>query len=1000
MKKMGKKLIALTAVFACLMSFLPLPFNNNGTSVKAANAPDNITVTADNQTVEQSVTDDGGQLVKSNDWANSFVVSVDTSDVLSESELNSQVAVGETGVLERKIIIKSIDGIDVTQNVDGTYQMAQEIGCSIEEKPANKKMTIIIKNLPLGMNTIEYVIQEKQAKNEGLDDSGIQNSYRFSTSTVNTNSADPLPNKLYIEHGNSYVQNKISSIDFDAYIGQKAAYREDSTDNTVPFLYTIPGISDEECKLKYSLYASDKVDEMSYHMNFGSSSINFDDAQFFRKGQKIDISVDKSSATVTGSIKDPRGKEMIVLYLPNDKTDGFPKTYAMEINIKTLKTTYDATLRNAGITKYKYNDDSSVKAYIGKKFVQEENTGVVQGEDNVNGNDYPVYDGTINVDSRAGLISLEPKLGKEADETAFKIRNNYSGSSGNGTSQSRLIDGKQYVDFMAGENNTIQLDVYEGNAGNPTGKILARYNLKVNIIKNGTSDVEFEFPNGVLTQPGRPISESLTFDQDRRTYNLYRNTGEDVKINLTKPSTEDNGKRREFIKAWAGSDLDSDDGTLLTSDENPTASIVIPKSKIEKAKKIILQACYEQKIISDDGSIQITTSKIGPKYIFYLPENIDDDENVDTVKSDDASLKDLDLQVPDGTLRDTDGNTGFSSDSTNYVVTVPKNTEDAKLTVTANSSKVSSISLKIRETGEEYNIESGKRLSIALNEKGKTSMVITVTAEDKITTKKYEVIISKDIRNSSSTLRNIILNKGYYTFNPDKDDRNTIVRVDTSVSEIKILPVPEESGARIKVDGTNFKGSPIVVSLRGEQKTNVTVKVTSEDGTKSTVYTLDIYRSDSELPDDIKDDDDDDDVFYDDIDDVWVDKSKYEEWGKIDGKEIYFDSRGRQSKDRWVKQKYNLYYYLDSDGYRKKGWFTETDGKTYYLDEETGALKTGWIYQNNNYYYLDDMGVMHKGWLNMDNNWYYFTPNGQLVTNKEMFVDYMTYRFGPDGAIY
>lgn len=994
MKKMGKKLIALTVVFVSLMSFLPLPFNDNGSSVQAATVSDNIKVTADNQNVVQSTTEEGEQLVKSNDWANSFVVSVDTSDVLSESELNSKVGIGKVGVLERKIIIKSIDGITVSQNGDGTYQMAQQIGCSIEEKPANKKMTVIIKNLPLGMNTIEYVIQEKQAKNEGLDDSGVENSYKFSMSTVNTNHADPLPSKLYIEHGNSYVQNKISSIDFDAYIGQKTAYREDSTDNVLPFLYNIPGVSDAECKLKYSLYASDKVDEMSYHMNFGSSSINFDDAQFFRKGQKIDISIDRSNATVTGSIKDPRGKEMIVLYLPNDRTDGFPKTYAMEINIKTLKRKYDTTLRNAGITKYKYNDDSSVMAYIGKKFVQRKGTGVLQGDDNVNGDDYPVYDGTINIDSRAGLIALEPELGKEASEVAFKVRNNYTGSTGNGTSQPQYLD-KQYIDFMAGENNTIQLDVYEKSGGNATGKILARYNLKVNILKNGSSDIEFAFPNGVLTQPGRPISESLQFDQGRRTYNLYRNTSEDVKVNLVKPFTEDNGKRREFIKAWAGSDLDNDDGTLLTSDDNPTTSITIPKSKLEKAKKIILQACYQQKVIADDGTIHIVTNTIGPKYSFYLPENISEGENVEHPKSDDATLKDF--KISDGTLKDSDGNTGFSSDSTSYTVKVPKSTEDTKITATANNSKAK-LTLKVRETDEEYNIESGKQATIALNETGKTTMVITVTAEDGTTTKKYEVIVSKDTKNSSAVLRNIILNKGDYKFDPDKDDRNTIVRVDTSIAEVQVLPVPEESGARITVNGTNFKGNAITVSLRGQQKTNVTIKVTSEDGTKSTVYTLDIYRSDSELPEDIRPSKDEDDVFYDDIDDVWVDKSKYEEWGKINGKEIYFDSRGRQVKNRWVKQKYNLYYYLDSEGYRKKGWFTETDGKTYYLDQETGALKTGWIYQNNNYYYLDEMGVMHKGWLNIGNDWYYFTPSGQLVTNTEMFVDDKNYRFGPDGA--
>ena len=42
----------------------------------------------------------------------------------------------------------------------------------------------------------------------------------------------------------------------------------------------------------------------------------------------------------------------------------------------------------------------------------------------------------------------------------------------------------------------------------------------------------------------------------------------------------------------------------------------------------------------------------------------------------------------------------------------------------------------------------------------------------------------------------------------------------------------------------NFQQSPIIVSLKGTQKTDINIEVKSEDGTTSKTYTLEIYRVD------------------------------------------------------------------------------------------------------------------------------------------------------------
>ena len=85
---------------------------------------------------------------------------------------------------------------------------------------------------------------------------------------------------------------------------------------------------------------------------------------------------------------------------------------------------------------------------------------------------------------------------------------------------------------------------------------------------------------------------------------------------------------------------------------------------------------------------------------------------LDTTSSD-ASLSNI--KASNGTIKSTDGTSGFSSDKTNYTVTVPKIDTSSGITVTAANSKVKDITATIDETGDEYDLVSGESFEFPLN---------------------------------------------------------------------------------------------------------------------------------------------------------------------------------------------------------------------------------------------------------------------------------------------
>ena len=994
MKKIGKRFVALSIVFASIISFLPMQIGSNG---KAANA-----MTTQIQ-VSGASSESGGSIstVSQTEYATDNRYSSFTLSVDYQVKTLGDIAIGQKGVVEQEVIVTNIDGIELNgatlqENNDKLSVIGTKIGEGTElitDLNNKKKIGITIYGLPYGVNIIKYRIREKQIFNKGKQDPAYPTDTTKKIDDYQYLEDEYYPSKtgsaeMTIQHANKFLQGKINPMVFDSYLVKTMKeYNESTTpkDNKYPFLFTENGVADANCPLRYNFAISDAVMTLKYSMTFNGLSI--DNAKIFKNGVDDTSNISTNGNTISGFLTNLTSSDLIVAKIL-DTGENVVKAYSIQLKYNTISANKDYTLRDAGIKKLYYNADSTVEAYVDKHFYVSTENGVT------------TYKGTINIDKRAQMIAMVPTLGTTGN-VAFKLSNHYDNSQ---VVSSRIINGETtpYVEFNKGTSNEVWLEVYEGKDGNikEGTSPLAIYKLTVKPIDNTeTSTVNFSVDSTVayLTQPGRTSeADKIDFDASRRTYNLNfkDNTINNVYIDLNSPNTVNKtGVRREYIKAWGGTSTQSDNVTEIPNVDKDARINV----DVTNYKKIIVQAYYDQiEYVVKDGvettEVKSTTAyPLGEKYTFYVAKNPDQTDPTVT-KSTDASL--TNMKASNGSIKSTDGTSGFSTDKTNYTVTVPKIDTSSAITVTAANSKVKDITATIAETGDEYGLTSGEAFEFPLTSTGTTNINIVVTAEDGVTTKTYILTIKNDERSASALLKNVITDNGEFTFDPDKDPNK--IRVDQVINKLKVSPVAEEANSRIFVNGTKYTGSPITINLKGSQETDMEIKVTSEDGSESKTYNFEIYRTDSPIDDT---DDDDDDVFYDDIDDTWVDLSKYEEWGKVDGKTVYFDNKGRQVKDKWITTK-GVSYYLNSKGYKATGWRKEVGGKTYYLDPSTGAVKTGWLNQNNKWYYLGLNGVMQKGWLSLNGHWYYFTPEGEMITSQSMYIDDGIYNFGADGIMY
>lgn len=1075
MKKINKKFIALLVIFTSIMSFLPVGFS--GESAKADILTDATTSRINIDGSSTSLTRRTDNTIKEEIYntqslENAFDITVksvskDSSTWVSNSKTQKASLTGVTG---QKVILQSINetklvgadgitpnqagydiihgmGINVSANMvtDGEISNDADLNSIAADSNNNNtgpmqldaindpRIGVRIQDLPAGVNKITYAVLVETlgvTYTPTLDANGKPTGTGTATADSTTKKTIAYVKDITIEHGSDYAISKINNMLFKAYVGDSTAF--DSNDviqdpvknknNKVPFLYLTTTKPDSNMALRYNFDVPDSLSALKYVMTFGDMLPLNNGIDLYKNGVKAQQGTDYSLSgqSLSGDLSNPNKSDLIVIRVKSvtntgtSSTTNISKAYSIEIRYNKLPSDKDYSLSDAGITKLNYDSNSGVEAYIGKKFIVTDNAG-----------GFKEYRGTIYLDARAGMISIDPTLIRSKSTVAYVVTNNYVDSTGTTrVKRSELKNGKQFIDFLAStSSNQLQVDVYAGQNGNITdsSQILARYILDVN--KEGSDSFKMDLTFGTtgaaavyLTQPG--VKENIidNFTTDRRTYDLYYGSPDVDSLDVKFSGTRSN--LNEYIRVWFADDVNSNN--LKEADESNSNEIFKDSNnnyvrntelnvKVGTAKKMVVQAYYDEfeyetvngvtSIKTDSNGNPVCKSyPIGDTYVFYLPENYTDTNTNTGQSSNNAALNSL--KIKGYTLVDSNDNKGFSKDQFDYSTTVNKEDTTAKLTAIAQDDNVKSIEATITGSDQSYNLISGQEEELPLNSTGTTVVKIVVTAQDGTTVSEYTVAIKNNTKSSNANLKNVILNTGDYTFDPSADV--TKVRVDTNVTNIKVTPVLEDSKASVSVNGQTYSSTPIVVSLKGSQKTEISIEVISQDGKESKTYTLEIYRVDFSDWNDINNDStssDKDDQFYDDYNDCWVDLTKYDEWGTVNGNPAYFDKKNRQVKNAWITTG-GKSYYLNNLGFRASGWkVDDADGKTYYLDPATGEMRMGWINLNNKWYYLGLNGVMHKGWLNLNRKWYYFTPNGQMVVNESMYVDDKVYNFGQDGAV-
>ncbi|MBE6063523.1 MAG: hypothetical protein E7207_08250 [Clostridium butyricum] len=928
-----------------------------------------------------------------------------------------------TAIVSQEIKITSINQIDVSTPSKAS-EVEQRLGIKIiddnynadtkERTPLNKgnnqKYWVkTIAGVPYGINQITYDIKVKETTYEYNPYTGIMNE----ASKEKVGSVKDQE-KVYIYNGTNFANNQVKSLIFDQYVGSPETFNDPAMkkNNTIPFLYKSEAKPRKDIPLKYEWKVPDSTRALRYNFIF-NDSIDEQNGVNVYVGGNYSGDASHSGSTISGYLTELSStSNFIVIKFGSQKVDDgtgtnldtMTKCYSIELSYSTKDASADHTIRKGGITKLDGDANSSIDAYIGKEF-----THYIRENDEVD-----IYNGEITIDSRASMISIDPELVCGKSKVAYSIQNNYIKGGKPGVRDSIMKNGKQYVEFNYGESNTIQLNVYSGdgegnidfNADGGKSKLLAIYYLKVNTSENSEKfttmlsfdddqdDDTFLTQEGVEIDEANPKENEMPFSPKRTNYTLYTKNDDALKISLTNRSSSN-----EYIRVYYS---DSTSGNLFTefskSADNPlvgkvrnTDIFVEPSSH----KRIKVQAYYDK---FDDATGELIESyPLGEEYIFYLGKNITQDNRDNTNgKSDNADLSNI--KVKGETLYDLDDRKGFSKDNLDYKVKVDKNTKTAKFIVTSEDENVKSMVATVNETGVEYDLYSGEETEITLNDSGVTNVTIFVTAQNGKSTKSYTVAVVNNTKGGSALLKNLILSTGDFNFNSSESDFK--VSVDQATNNISITPVTEDPKAKVTVDEQKYSGNAINVSLSGTQKKKVEIVVVSEDGKNKKVYILNVKRvtSGSELDDDDLGIEDDSYFNYD--NDIWIDNSKYDEWGKTsDGRIVYYDKKGRQVKDIWI-QTNGKYYYINKAGYRSTGWKIDSDGKTYYLDPRTGEMRTGWINVDGSTYYLNPRGIMQKGWLNIGDKWYYFTYNGKMVANTSMYIDERLYKFTQDGIMY
>lgn len=191
--------------------------------------------------------------------------------------------------------------------------------------------------------------------------------------------------------------------------------------------------------------------------------------------------------------------------------------------------------------------------------------------------------------------------------------------------------------------------------------------------------------------------------------------------------------------------------------------------------------------------------------------NNQESENNNSQLSSDAYLSSLQVDVEGISPR-------FNKNTTNYYLIVDDSVNEIKVNATAQDSNA-----KINITGND-------NLKI-----GKNTIIITVTAQNGSTQKKYLINVTKtnDPNNANTNLENLAIENVILNPEFNADVLEYSIRVGSNIENLNILAVPEIEGAKVSITGGDKLsfGNNIV-----------TITVTAKDGVSVKIYTVNVYR--------------------------------------------------------------------------------------------------------------------------------------------------------------
>lgn len=275
--------------------------------------------------------------------------------------------------------------------------------------------------------------------------------------------------------------------------------------------------------------------------------------------------------------------------------------------------------------------------------------------------------------------------------------------------------------------------------------------------------------------------------------------------------------------------------TYIPSTENRLQSLVVTTRDGQEVNLSPLfdpmseYTTYRATVNATSVSINVVAAEKG-RADSLVNKYLDYGENVFTVvsKSEASGVREYkiyitrpDTRSSDNTLKSINGVDNFSSDVTEYNITIPSSESGFTAEAIANDSKAK-ISYK----------PTSKRVSLNYGET--KSITIIVTAENG-SKKEYVLNVTrKDDRSSNNLLNSLTVSGTTFEFNPN----NTSYRltVDNKYSNVIVNAIPQD--ARSVVTGT---GNKTLV----EGSNNVTIVVKAENG-KEKIYSLVIVRKDSD----------------------------------------------------------------------------------------------------------------------------------------------------------